>query len=500
MIAQFLCNTMVGLEARFVQIEAEMAPGLPGFHLVGLPDASVAESVHRVRSALRSVNYPLPPRRVTVNLAPGDLRKEGTRFDLAIALAILAVAEQFPIEMLHDTVIIGELGLDGGVRPVRGCVSSALALRERRLTRLVLPVENARELSGIEGLQLFPVSSLQQALQWLRGESALVDLEPPQADPKPPLSRLAQVVGQPLGIRALEVAAAGAHHLLWLGPPGCGKTMLSECLSELLPDLDAGQQLEVAAVSSALSSISQGAASRPPFSAPHSRISAAALLGSLLPGEVSRAHHGVLFLDELPEFRRDCLEGLRTALESGWVEVGRSKARFRYPARFQLIAACNPCPCGYYGAEWATCRCPELRRKAYLQKISGPIRDRLDLQVYLDRPDLSQVWSGQPAASSDCIQALQRVQAARERQRQRGELNRDLQREHFLDPRQMHSRARSFLESYSQRWHLSVRASERVARISRTLADLDGRDQISDDHVAEAVGFRHFDRWRQERG
>ena len=488
-VSQLFSTTLVGVEAHFVRVEVDLASGLPGFHVVGLPDAAVGESVHRVRSALRCVGHPLPPRRVTVNLAPGDLRKEGPRFDLAIALGVLTSGGVVAPELITDSVVLGELSLDGGLRPVRGILNTAVAMRERGLSRLFLPRENLGEVDWLEGLELWPASSLDEVLAMLLEGAPLLERRmrsPGLAVPGPDLSA---VLGQEVGKRALQVAAAGGHHLLWVGPPGCGKTMLSRCLPGLLPDLDEQQSLEVLTVASALGQPCDGV--RAPLSEPHAQISTPALLGSHRPGELSRAHQGVLFLDEVTEFARDCLEGLRTALETGWVEVGRVRTRVRYPARFQLVAACNPCPCGYAGDPKRYCICTDSRRVQYLSRLSGPIRDRVDMQVALFRPELRDSWSKRGNLSTR--QARARVLSARSRQQGRGYLNRDLPREHFDAPGAVTPEAWEFLFDYGSRKHLSMRAVEKLLKVSQTLADLDGLERIDLDQLAEAVHYRCLD-------
>ncbi|MBS2038822.1 YifB family Mg chelatase-like AAA ATPase [bacterium] len=489
MVSQLFSTTLVGVEAHFVRVEVDLASGLPGFHVVGLPDAAVGESVHRVRSALRSVGHPLPPRRVTVNLAPGDLRKEGPRFDLAIALGILASSQVVAPELITDSVVLGELSLDGGLRPVRGILNSAVAMRERGLRRLFLPAENLDEVDWLEGMELWPASSLEEVLALLLQGQPGRERRARRTDPVVPGPDLSQVLGQESGKKALQVAAAGGHHLLWVGPPGCGKTMLSRCLPGLLPDLDEQQSLEVLTVASALGLPCDGI--RAPFSEPHPQISSPALLGSHRPGELSRAHQGVLFLDEVTEFARDALEGLRTALETGWVEVGRVRTRVRYPARFQLVAACNPCPCGYAGDSKRSCLCSDSRRVQYLNRLSGPIRDRMDMQVALVRPGLRESWAQGGSISTG--QARERVLAARQLQRMRGYLNRELPREHFEQPELVRSEAWDFLFDYGARKHLSMRAVEKLLRVSQTLADLEDCPRIGLGHVAEAVHYRCLD-------
>jgi len=488
-VSQLFSTTLVGVEAQFVRVEVDLASGLPGFHVVGLPDAAVGESVHRVRSALRSVGHPIPPRRVTVNLAPGDLKKEGPRFDLAIALGLLASSQVVAGEMVTDSVVVGELSLDGGLRPVRGVLNTALVMRERGLRRLFLPRENLAEVDWLDGLELWPADSLAELLNWLNDSPPRVERRERQAVAASGPD-LGEVMGQEMGKRALLAAAAGGHHLLWLGPPGCGKTMLSRCLPGLLPELEDDQALQVLSVSSALGQTRADQVTAP-FAEPHCHISTPALLGSHRPGELSRAHQGVLFLDEMTEFARDGLEGLRTALETGWVEVGRVRTRVRYPARFQLVAACNPCPCGYHGDKQRGCGCSDNRRLSYLNRLSGPIRDRLDLQVRLERPGVRQSW--QTRSGDDTAAARRRVLAARVRQRARGCLNRDLSREFFLAEGEVSRAAWEFVFDHSTRYHLSVRAGQKLLRVARTLADLDGKPSIGSDQVEEAVHYRCLD-------
>jgi magnesium chelatase family protein len=489
-IAQLFSTTLVGVEAKFVQVEVALSPGLPSFHIVGLPDTAVSEAIHRVRCALRAAGHPLPPRRCTVNLAPADLRKEGPRFDLAIALGILAAQDQIAPESLDRTLILGELSLTGALRPVYGALNSALVARQAGFSRLILPRANASELPPEWNLEVCPAESLEEVLGWISGrplEPASPALVAPAYSNLPDLS---QVSGQPLGRRALEIAACGGHHLLLMGPPGSGKTLLSRCLPRLLPTLTSEQALEVAAVRSALGLLETGR--HPPFCEPHCHITAPALLGGNRPGEISRAHHGVLFIDELPEVSRDCLEGLRTALELGWVAVGRARHSWRFPARFQLVAACNPCPCGYFGDELRGCHCSPPIRRRYLSKLSGPIRDRLDLQLFLHRPEADQLWQATPGESSAAV--AERVQQVRDLQQRRGLLNRDLGREFFLQSGQVSEWAWKLLRQQIERYQLSGRAGEKLLRLARTVADMENSPGIEEQHLAEMSQYRHLDR------
>ncbi|MBX3165767.1 MAG: YifB family Mg chelatase-like AAA ATPase [Candidatus Eremiobacteraeota bacterium] len=490
MVSQLFSTTLVGVEAQFVRVEVDLASGLPGFHIVGLPDTAVGESVHRVRSALRSVGHPIPPRRCTINLAPGDLRKEGPRFDLAIALGLLSGNGVVAPELVADSVVLGELSLEGEVRPVRGVLNTALALRERGLRRLFLPNENLPEVDWLDGLELWPVGSLAEMLERLPSGPPLLERRARRGEPVEGGLDLGEVLGQEMGKRVLQVAAAGGHHLLWIGPPGCGKTMLSRCLPALLPELEEQQALEVLSVASAMGQARADQLSAP-LAQPHCHISTPALLGSHRPGELSRAHQGVLFLDEVTEFARDGLEGLRTALETGWVEVGRVKTRVRYPARFQLVAACNPCPCGYAGDEKKVCCCSDHRRLRYLNRLSGPIRDRVDLQVMLKRPDLRESWKARDKTTT--VQARAKVLRARARQAGRGCLNRDLSRSYFEEKGVIEEKALDFVFDYASQKFLSMRALEKILRVAQTVADLDGKPRIDLEQVQEAVHYRCLD-------
>lgn len=490
MVSQLFSTTLVGVEAQFVRVEVDLASGLPGFHIVGLPDAAVGESVHRVRSALRSVGHPIPPRRCTINLAPGDLRKEGPRFDLAIALGLLSGNGVVAADLVTDSVVLGELSLEGDVRPVRGVLNTALAVRERGMRRLFLPVDNLSEVDWLDGLELWPVASLGQLLEMLKGGPPPVERRARRGEAVEGVVDLGEVLGQEMGKRVVQVAAAGGHHLLWVGPPGCGKTMLSRCLPALLPELEDQQALEVLSVASALGQARSDQLS-PPLAQPHCHISTPALLGSHRPGELSRAHQGVLFLDEVTEFARDGLEGLRTALETGWVEVGRVKTRIRYPARFQLVAACNPCPCGYAGDDRRVCCCSDHRRIGYLNRLSGPIRDRVDLQVMLKRPELRESWKARDRTTT--AQAREKVLKARARQSRRGCLNRDLARSFFDGQGVIEEKALDFVFDYASQKFLSLRAMEKILRVAQTVADLDGKRCIAMPQVAEAVHYRCLD-------
>lgn len=488
--------TLQGIEALPVAVEVDVSPGLPSFEIVGLPDAAVREARERVRAAVRNGGWPFPLQRITVNLAPAHTRKEGAGFDLAIALGVLAAAGTFQPSALERIAVAGELALDGAVRPVRGALAMALALEPGR--RLVLPPESAREAAAC-GADVLAAPHLADLVAHLRGERALSAPEPamPVADGCDGDVDLSLVRGQPVARRALEVAAAGGHNLLMVGPPGTGKSLLARCLPTILPPLDEAESLEVSRIHSVAGELAPGAPlRRRPFRAPHHSISRAAMLGGgnpLRPGEVTLAHRGVLFLDEMPEFRRDVLEGLRQPLEDGVVRVARAHGHLTFPARPTLVAAANPCPCGYLGDPVHACTCTAAAVQLYRNRLSGPLRDRFDLQVFLQPVTYAAYRAERPGESSQPV--AERVRAARERQRRRlaahgcssnAEMGPSLIRRFCRIP----PGAEALMREAMDRFGLSLRGCDRVLRVARTLADLDGADAIGLRHVAEALQYR----------
>lgn len=493
MPAILLSSTLLGIHSILVHVEVDVANGIPAYHVVGLPDPSVQESCERVRSALRNSGSPLPSKRVTVNLSPGDVRKEGPRFDLAIALGVLCAQDEQLAHRLRDTVILGELSLDGSLRPVRGMLSAALDARSRGYRRLLVPAANRAEAELVEGMRVLAVDSLQHACACLRGRGQPSSGTGPREPSRPEASApdLECVKGQHGARRALEVAAAGGHHMAMIGAPGAGKTLLASCLPGLLPPLSYDESLEVTRVHSVCRP-EQGLITTRPFRSPEPGLTRAALLGSVFPGEVSLAHRGVLFLDEFPELRRDCLEGLRAPLESGEVLIARARVRTRYPARFTLIAAMNPCPCGYHGDRERVCRCSSAARHRYQSRFSGPLRDRIDLQVHLSRLSATELIRSRPGESSETVR--QRVLQARERQAARGVLNAQLDAALLRRYCPLDEQALAFLEQAVGRLGLSARVFDRVRRMARTLADLRGAEAIETQDIVEAVEYRCLDR------
>jgi magnesium chelatase family protein len=519
MLATLRTAAVFGVEAVMVQVEVDVSNGMPAFAVVGLPDRSVRESRDRVRTAIRNSGYEYPPDRVTVNLGPADLHKAGSWFDLPIALGVLAATGKVATREIGDVLLLGELSLDGGIRPTRGVLPAAVAAARHGVRRVLLAPGNAMEAAVVSGVQVVPVSSLREAVDIIEHPDSATPLTPDAHVQAQTLHGaglhgldLADVRGQPLARRALEIAAAGRHHLLFSGPPGCGKTMLARRLPGILPPLSFDEAIEVTAIHSVSGQLEPGGGliTDRPFRAPHHTVSNIALVGggqTPRPGEISLAHNGVLFLDEFPEFSRRALEVLRQPLEEGYVWIARAARTARFPARFMLIAAMNPCPCGYQGDPKRECRCTPTQVLYYTQRISGPLRDRLDLVVNLPPLTISVLSSDAPAESSAVVRA--RVEAARAKQLTRfrtagateltttsGTPSHTLPFNAMLSGRALRQLAAptreclELLEEAAERYTLSARAHDRVLRVARTIADLDASDAMTADHIAEALMFR----------
>lgn len=487
-----------GVSAPPVQVEVHLSGGLPGMSIVGLPETAVKESRDRVRAALICGQFELPQRRITINLAPADLPKDGGRFDLPIALGILAASGQLPAKALEMHEFLGELALTGALRGIDGALPAVLAAG-RAGRSMILPHDNGHEAALVSDGSALTATSLLEVCAFLRGQSTLERALPPTENiivfEGPDLS---DVRGQPLARRALEIAAAGGHNLLMCGPPGSGKSMLAQRLPGILPPLDEAAALEVAAVASVgQTRIDPSRWRVPPYRQPHHTASGVALVGGgshPRPGEISLAHHGVLFLDELPEWDRRVLEVLREPLESGHITISRAARQAEFPARFQLVAAMNPCPCGWAGDPSGRCHCSAEQVGRYRSRISGPLLDRIDLQIEVPRVQAIELRpDAAPGESSASVR--ERVQTARMRQLQRaGRLNSALGQAEMVAHCRLAMPDQLLLERAVERLQLSARASQRILRVARTIADLAGAEAIGSAHIAEAIGYRRMDR------
>ena len=506
MLAKVLSSALLGIDAILVEVEVDIAPGLPQYSTVGLPDGAVKESKDRVKSALKNAGYDFPARRITVNLAPADIKKEGASFDLPMSIGILAATGVIRHDRLKDYLLLGELSLDGGVKPVRGSLSVAVAAKKAALKGIVVPLENVREGAVVEGIDVIGVSELAEVVEFLNGEKRIephaVDINELFQDGSEYGEDFSEVKGQEHAKRALEVAAAGAHNLLMIGPPGSGKTMLARRIPSILPRMSFDEAIETTKIYSIMGLLEKESAlvANRPFRSPHHTISDAGLIGggnTPRPGEVSLSHNGVLFLDELPEFKKHVLEVLRQPMEDGHVTISRALTSLTYPSRFMLVAALNPCKCGFSGDPLHACSCTPADVRRYRSRISGPLLDRIDIQIEVPAVKYRELADRAEGESSTDI--VGRVEKARRLQLERfkgtkvhcnAQMTSRLIRKHCEPDTAGHG----LLEVVTEKLGLSARAYTRILKVARTIADLEGAEAIREQHIAEAIQYRSLDR------